>query len=103
MNIVFCFIDGGEDQEEFVKGKLMELHYAHPTITGAQVNFCCEDTAAQSAGTPGQSKTCQIDLTAYGQPIRISQTGASFREAAGRAVAALTEKIAGQASRVAGN
>ncbi|HTR29582.1 MAG TPA: HPF/RaiA family ribosome-associated protein [Puia sp.] len=96
MNIVFCFIDGGEDQEEFVKGKLMELHYAHPTITGAQVNFCSEDQ-------PGQSKTCQIDLTAYGQPFRISETGASFREAAARAVKALTEKIESHAGKVAGN
>lgn len=93
MNIVFCFIDGGEDQEEFVKEKLMKLHYGHPTITGAQVNFCCEDQ-------PGQLKTCQLDLTAYGQPFRVSQTGATFRDAANRALTTLTEKIDSQAASV---
>jgi hypothetical protein len=92
MNIVFCFADGGEDQEEFVKEKLMELHYAHPTVTGAQVDFCCEDQ-------PGQSRTCQIDLTAYGQPFRISQTGATFRDAAIGALKTLTEKIESRADR----
>ena len=40
MNIIFCPMDGGEDQEEFVKDKLLMLHQAHPSITGAQVNFC---------------------------------------------------------------
>lgn len=94
MNIIFCFADGGEDQEEFVREKLMELHCAHPVITGAQVNFYCADQ-------PGQAKSCQIDLTAYGQPFRISETGASFGEAAGRAMTALKEKIEKHADHIA--
>lgn len=94
MNIVFGFIDGGEDQEEFVKEELMKLHYGHPTITGAQVNFCWDDQ-------PGQLRTCQIDLTAYGQPFRVSQTGATFRDAANRALTTLTEKIEGHGAGVA--
>lgn len=79
-------MDGGEDQEEYVKTNLMQLHYDHPSVTGAQVNFC-------SADQPGQAKTCQIDLSAYGQPIRISETGTSFRDAASRALKTLAEKI----------
>ena len=94
MNIVFGFMDGGEDQEELVKEKLMKLHYSHPTITGAQVNFCCEDQ-------PGQLRTCQIDLTAYGQPFRVSRTGATFVDAANRALKALTEKIESHTASVA--
>ena len=86
-------MDGGEEQEEFVKEKLMELHYAHPTVTGAQVNFCCEDQ-------PGHLRTCQIDLSAYGQPFRVSETGTTFRDAAKLALATLAGKIESHASSV---
>jgi hypothetical protein len=96
MNIVFCFIDGGEDQEDFVKGKLMQLHYGHPNIMGAQVYFCRED------GRPS-SRCCQIDLTSYGQPLRVSETGTTFREAANRALTSLAEKIGNYAGSLAVN
>jgi len=87
-------MDGGEDQEEYVREKLMELHYAHPAVVGAQVNFCCDDQ-------PGRAKTCQIDLTAYGQPFRVSQSGETFRNAADRALTTLVGKIESHADSVA--
>jgi hypothetical protein len=86
MNIVFCFIDGGEETEDFVKTKLMELHYAHPTITGAQVNFCREDG-------PANERCCLIDLMAYETPFRISRTGVSFQDAALKVLTELNEKV----------
>ncbi|HEV2354087.1 MAG TPA: hypothetical protein VGR89_07580 [Puia sp.] len=92
MNITFCPAGGGEDQEEYLKGKILALHRAHPSLTGIQVNFFVAEGRAGRSG-------CQIDLTAYGKAIRVRRSAETYRQAADLAVAGLAEQMAKLAAR----